>query len=185
MFTLAQMPTKMPELPSGPSLEQVRGPVEIPQYTTLQISLAAACIALCLIALAYLLYRVLSRRKKTPKAVPPFSALREELDAAKLLSPEDERIAPLLSKALRRYLGQQTKQPEGLSSQDWITHFRASERLHPETLEELQSTFSQLDRMKFAPRMRSISDHAELIAQAEMLADNLHKELEPKEDSKT
>lgn len=185
MFTLAQMPTQMPELPKGPSLEHVRGPVEIPTYTTLQIGLATAFIAVCLIGLSYVLYRWLRNRKETLSPTPPYTALSNELNAAKLLPSEDDRIAPLVSKALRRYLSQQTSQPEGLSSQEWLKHFLITGRLSEKTIQSLQSTFSQLDRMKFAPIVHGASDQLELITKAEALAETLHKELEPEEDLKT
>jgi hypothetical protein len=84
-------------------------------------------------------------------------------------------------KALRRYLGQITEQPEGLSSHDWIVHLRPSGQLRPETVADLQMIFKQLDRAKFAPRAADAMDHSALIAQSEQLAEALHLELEQTE----
>ena len=50
MIFLAQMPAapKMPPLPEGPSLDRVRGPIEIPAYEPWQIILALGFIVLLL-----------------------------------------------------------------------------------------------------------------------------------------
>lgn len=100
-FSLANSLAQLPPLPEGPSLEHVRGPIEVADgFATWQIALAALAFLLLAAALIWLLLR--ARKQPAPPA-DPYAAACAELDAADQ-ARDDERFAMLCANALRRYI---------------------------------------------------------------------------------
>lgn len=93
--------TQLPELPVGPSLENVRGPIEVNGgFEAWQIALAALAVLLIAAAFVWLYLRL---RNKPPPPIHPHAAALAELDAA-TQAADDERFALLCANAVRRYL---------------------------------------------------------------------------------
>ena len=164
MIFLAQMPAapQMPPLPEGPSLDRVRGPIEIPAYEPWQIILALGFIILFIGLLIWL--AVCSRRKAT-KTTPPYEASLAELKAAADLSTEDdERFAILSSQAIRRYLEDEF----GLRSTAFTSkEFLLSLKDNTQFDESFQTTLSEildsLDQTKFSQQTISIESRIHII----------------------
>ena len=104
---LAQLPAQtpqLPDLPPGPSLDRVRGPIEIPPYEPWQVGVM---IALGLLVLGLLIWGIVrfirARSNRTRTESPHLTALAELKAAAELTTEDDERFAVLSSLALRRY----------------------------------------------------------------------------------
>ena len=81
MIFLAQIPAapQMPPLPEGPSLDRVRGPVEIPAYEPWQIAILLGFIVLFIGLLIWLYAR---SRLKSATTTPPYELALAELPAA-------------------------------------------------------------------------------------------------------
>ncbi len=152
LSTLAQMSPQLQQLPDGPSLDQVRGPVEIPAYEPWQIALF---IALGLLAAALLIWGMIailrSCRNRTPEVSPQATALAELDTAAQLTTGDDERFAVLSSLALRRYF------EEGLNirstartSEEFLNSLKGTPRIEEEDQSALANFLSQCDAIKFA-----------------------------------
>lgn len=100
---LSSMASPLPDLPAGPSLDGVRGPIEVSKFEPWQLT-AVAFIALILLAfciwhgLAYLRYR---RQQKS--ALPPLQQAEHSLTAAKNIQ-EDRDFAAAHSQTFRDYL---------------------------------------------------------------------------------
>ena len=89
MIFLAQIPAapQMPPLPEGPSLDRVRGPVEIPAYEPWQIAILLGLIVLFIGLLIWLYVR---SRRRAATTTPPYEAALTELQAATDLTAEDD-----------------------------------------------------------------------------------------------
>ena len=78
MIFLAQMPAipQLPPLPEGPSLDRVRGPIEIPAYEPWQIAILLGFIVLFIGLLIWLYVR---SRRKSATATSPYEIAVAEL----------------------------------------------------------------------------------------------------------
>lgn len=172
---LAQMPTtpQLPPLPEGPSLDRVRGPVEISAYEPWQIALAALFI-LCLLAL--ILWAVLRSRKKQSTPLPPYATALAELDtAAQLTAGDDERFAMLTSAALRRYLENEM----GLhftarTSQEFLRNLKGNKRLDHIFQDKLSEVLTAFDRIKFARSSIAAAERSHISETVRELVDQAH-----------
>lgn len=164
MIFLAQMPAapQMPPLPEGPSLDRVRGPIEIPAYEPWQILLALGFIVLFIGLLILLAVR--SRRKAT-KTTPPYEAALVELQAAAGLSTEDdERFAILSSQALRRYLEDEFGlRSTARTSEEFLLSLKGNTQFDESFQITLSEILDSLDQTKFSQQTISIESRIYII----------------------
>lgn len=152
---LAQLPAQtpqLPDLPPGPSLDRVRGPIEIPPYEPWQIGVM---IALGLILLGLLIWGIVrsvrERSNRTRTERPHLTALTELKTAAELTTGDDERFAVLSSLALRRYF--ETGKgiaALGRTSLEFLQALDGHSQMNPEARTSLTEFLEHCDRVKFA-----------------------------------
>lgn len=158
MFLLAQIPPQVPELPKGPDLQSIRGPVDIPAYTTLQISLFLTCLIGTLLLIAWLLYRHFKQSKPTlnPSA---YATFKTELKAAQNTDPADPRFPDNLSKTLRHYLISISESNAfGASSKELVGLAAKHPAIKSSTLEKIETTLRHLDHARFQTNARTSTD---------------------------
>ena len=164
MIFLAQMPAapQMPILPEGPSLDRVRGPIEITAYEPWQIVLALGFIVLFIGLLICLAVR--SRRKATI-TIPPYEAALTELQAAADLSAEDdERFAILSSQALRRYLEDEFGlRSTARTSEEFLLNLKSNTQFDESFQTTLSEILDSLDQTKFSQQTISIESRIYII----------------------
>ncbi len=180
---LGQLPAQtpqLPDLPTGPSLDRVRGPIEIPPYEPWQIAVMIALSILALGCLTWGMVRFLRARKnRTPQAQPHITALAELKAAAELTTEDDERFAVLSSLALRRYF--ETGKGIAALGRTSLQFLQALEG-HPQLNSDARTSLSDLlehcDRVKFAQASLTESERnaltgsaIELIQQFEQVPD--------------
>ncbi len=165
---------QLPPLPEGPSLDRVRGPIEVPAYEPWQIALAIAC---GLIFLSLLLWLFLRARNKPAPAIPPYEAAMAELDAAAQLTAEDDdRFAVLSSLALRRYL----ENALGLrfsarTSEEFLRSLKGDTRFDPDFQNKLSEVLAAFDRVKFAGQAIRPEERIRLTDTVRSLIDQVHQ----------
>ncbi|MEN8726180.1 MAG: hypothetical protein ABF325_11470 [Lentimonas sp.] len=174
---LAQMPTQqMPPLPEGPSLDRVRGPVDIPLFETWQVTTAATIVILICAILLWYFIRLL---RKTSGRKKPFSAkavARAELDAAASSADDDERFAVLISGALRTYFENGLRIPSnGRTSEEFLRSLKGNTQLNTSFNESLERFFAQCDAMKFARKTSNSEERTALTATAKELIQTAEK----------
>lgn len=167
----AQAP-QLPALPEGPSLDRVRGAIEIPAYEPWQIVLAVLC---GLFFLGLILWAFLRRRKKSPSPCPPYETALSELGAAAELADDDERFAVLTSTALRRYFENEL----GLrftarTSEEFLRSLKGNSRLDTAYQAQLGEVLAAFDRIKFARSTVAAEDRVRLSQAARDLIDQAH-----------
>mgnify|MGYP006300140697 CR=1 FL=1 len=165
-FTLA---TQLPELPAGPSLDNVRGPVEVsPGYEIWQIALAI--LAMLLVAAA-LIWLYLRSKKKPAPPVEPHTAALAELDAAPQAA-DDERFAMLCANAVRRFMESRFDVPAtSQTSAEILARFMAD----PDEQDRIRDFLKRCDDVKFARRSFDESQRIELLDTAKRLVEMLHR----------
>lgn len=176
MPIVAQMPAPaLPDLPEGPSLERLRGPVALPAWETWQILTLAALglVLLAALAWAFLAYRRARRHKRA--TIPPDQAALAAVDAARL-ADDDERFAVLLSQALRRYL--ETKRGLAGSGQTTEEFLRTAD-LPPDTRRQLDEFLHTCDQVKFARRPLAEAERTQLADTARRLIESAETEDPP------
>jgi len=174
-------PQQMPPLPKGPSLESVRGPVEIPLYEPWQIALF---ITLGILALGCFIWLVIviSLRKKRKRKVPcAYASAQTQLQIADQ-ADDDEHFAQRCSGALRHYfeegLGIAAK---GRTSEEFLRRLKGDTRFDGSFHAKLEQFYAQCDAIKFA---RSKSDPAQrnaILKTAEELIEQASQSKEPAE----
>lgn len=182
MLSLAQMPTpQLPDLPAGPSLDRVRGPVDIPPFEPWQLGLAALLGVFALGLLAWRIARFIRRRKQLKAAIAPHTAALAELDAAAQFTTHDnERFAVLSSLALRRYFEQGQSIPAlGKTTLEFLRSLDAHPALDSEARALLADFLQRCDRVKFARESIDPADCQALITSAKQLIQQLHDRKEP------
>ncbi len=175
MIFLAQMPTapQMPPLPEGPSLDRVRGPIEIPAYEPWQIVLVIGFIVFFICLLIWLAVR---SRRNAPTTTPPYEAALTKLQAAANLSAEDdERFAILSSQALLRYLEDEL----GLSStvrtsEEFLLSLKGNTQLDESFQKTLREVLANFDQIKFAQQALSIESRINITNTVRKLIDQAH-----------
>jgi hypothetical protein len=164
MIFLAQMSAaqQMPPLPEGPSLDRVRGPIEIPAYETWQIILALGFVVLFISLLIWLAVR---SRRKAKTTTPPYEATLAELQAAADLSTEDdERFAILSSKAIRRYLEDEFGlRSTARTSEEFLLSLKGNTQFDESFQTTLSEVLDSLDQTKFSQQTISIESRIHII----------------------
>ena len=191
-FSLAALPAqtpRLPDLPPGPSLDRVRGPIEIPPYEPWQIGVI---IALVLLALGLLIWGIVrfvrARSNRTRTAAPHLTALAELKTAAELTKEDDERFAVLSSLALRRYF--ETGKgiaALGRTSLEFLQALDGHPQINPEARSSLTEFLEYCDRVKFAQaslteaqRSALTESATALIGQFEQAVEATAQEVQPR-----
>ncbi len=171
---LSSPANQLPDLPEGPLLERVRGPIEIPAYETWQIVLAVASVLVFVGLLLWLFFR--NRQRPAPQ-MPPYDAAIEELKTASALTDEDDaRFAVLCSQALRRYL----ENGLGLkfnarTSEEFLRSLKGNTTLETNYQTELAEVLGAFDRIKFARAGISSDQRNEISNTVRSLIERAHK----------
>ena len=175
MIFLAQMPAtpQLPPLPEGPSLDRVRGPVDIPAYEPWQIILALGFIVLFIALLIWLAVR---SRQKLTKTTPPYETALVELQAATNLSAkDDERFAILSSQALRRYLeGEFGLRSTARTSEEFLHSLKGNTQFDESFQSTLREVLAKFDQIKFAQQAISITARIHVTDTVRKLIDRAH-----------
>jgi len=148
---------QLPDLPEGPALENVRGPIEVNEgFESWQVALALLTVLLVVAGLIWL-YR---RSKKNPAAsIDPHTAALAELDAA-AQAADDERFAMLCANAVRRYMESCFDLPAtSQTSNEIVTQIP----LKPQEKSRIQSFLDDCDGVKFAGRPCGKEQRLELL----------------------
>ncbi|MFO8026859.1 MAG: hypothetical protein R6U56_04270 [Opitutales bacterium] len=172
-LSLSTLATQLPELPEGPSLENVRGPVEVNGgYEAWQIALAA--LAILLIAAGFLWLYLRARNKPSAPVDPQVAALAE-LDAA-TQADDDERFALLCANALRRYLQSCYHLP---ATSQTSAEIAAQLPLDPDLKSTCHNFLNDCDGVKFARRAFSEAERREILDTARDLIARLGRKEAP------
>ena len=185
---LAQQAPTIPELPPGPSLERVRGPVEVPFLETWQIALIAILGISVIALIGWWGFRYLRARKsRVVPVLPPDAATAELKLAVELTAGDDNRFAALSSQALRRYFeAAKNIDTLGKTTDEFLRTLKTSDLLNSDAHSVLAGFLNHCDRVKFAGESLSETDRQTLIKKAFELietceqtsntavADNLH-----------
>ena len=164
---------QLPPLPEGPSLDRLRGPIEIPAYEPWQIILALGFIVLFIGLLICLAVR---SRRKARKTITPYEAALLELQTAANLSAEDDELFAILSsQALRRYLEDEF----GLSSTartsaEFLHSLKDNAQLDEFSQTTLREVLACLDHVKFAQHTISIEARIHITDTIRKLIDQAH-----------
>lgn len=171
LHTFAQMGApQMPELPPGPSLDTLRGPVELPRYELWQIIGASAFAAVALIIFIYIIARYfwLNAQDKQQS----IAADKASLSAIHLASeePNDAEFAAALTNSIRSYLATTLTIPiRGRTNEQILAQLPEE---FPVATGKIQNFFNLCDQAKFAQtplsptQRKSLSDTAQECIQA-------------------
>lgn len=175
MIFLAQMPTapQLPPLPEGPSLDRVRGPVEISAYEPWQIAILLGLIVLLISLLIWLYVR---SRRKSATATSPYEVAVAELQAAADLTPEDdERFAMLSSQALRRYLQDELGlHSTACTSEELLLRLKDNTQVDEFFQTTLREVLDNFDQIKFAQQPISMTERICIIDTVRELINQAH-----------
>jgi hypothetical protein len=179
-FPLAALPPQapaLPELPAGPSLDRVRGPIPIPMFEPWQIGVILILGILALGLLAWAITHFRRAYKKRLAVSAPHAAALAELDAAgQLTTGDDERFAVLSSLALRRYFETAQSIPAlGKTTLEFLRSLDAHPALDAADRTLLADFLERCDRVKFARASISTQDRQALSANAKQLIQQLHQ----------
>ena len=169
---LAQMPTtQIPDLPVGPALDRVRGPVDIPLFEPWQIGIITALGLLLIALLAWGITRFIRSRRKHTRAIQPHIAALAELEtAAAHTTGDDERFAVLSSRALRRYFEQRGGIPAiEKTTLEFLHSLQNHPKLNADAGTSLIQFMEQCDRVKFARASLSATQRESLTTSAQQL----------------
>ncbi len=149
---LPQQAPAVPELPPGPSLDRVRGPVEIPFMEPWQIALVTLLGLIIAALLGWkLLASIRSKRNQPTPMAPQDAAIAELESAAKLTADDNERFAVLSSMALRRYF-ETGKGIEALgrTTDEFLKDLNNHALLNADARRSLAECLTLCDQVKFA-----------------------------------
>jgi len=173
-FLLAALPAQtpgLPNLPPGPSLDRVRGPIEIPPFEPWQIGVIIALAVLALSVLIWGILRFMRARSNRSQAELPHLTARAELKAAaELTTNDDERFAVLSSMALRRYF--ETSKgiaALGRTSLEFLQGLDGHPQMNPEARSSLTEFLEHCDRVKFAQASLTATERSALTNSATTL----------------
>lgn len=173
---------QLPELPKGPSLDRVRGPVEIPAYESWQIALAVLLIVLVLGIIIWVIVRITKQAK--PNTIPPYEAAIAELEAvSKSTEQDDEQFAVSCSQALRRYLENgHNLRFTARTSEEFLCSIKGNTTLGEKYQNELANALAAFDRIKFARQAISNEQRNEISDTVRRLIDRAHETTQLKGD---
>jgi len=173
-FLLAALPAQtpgLPNLPPGPSLDRVRGPIEIPPFEPWQIGVIIALAVLALSVLIWGILRFMRARSNRSQAELPHLTARAELKAAaELTTNDDARFAVLSSMALRRYF--ETGKgiaALGRTSLEFLQGLDEHQQMNHEDRRSLTEFLEHCDRVKFAQASLTATERSALTNSATTL----------------
>jgi len=170
MFIFAQMAApQLPPLPAGPSLENLRGPVELDSGFPLWQT-ALALIAIGVVAAIFISLLRRSRPAPAP-TLSPYETALAELTAAEQAT-EDGRFATLCAKAMRRYLELHFRLPAYSMT---TAELGARLPLGSECADRLNRLLNHCDQVKFASRPLVAEDRVEISNTAKELIETIEK----------
>lgn len=149
---LPRQTPRLPELPQGPNIDRVRGPVEIPSLETWHIALIILVAFIAIVVIGLKLYKNIRPEKKSHAPESPYkTAIAELQSAAKLTANDDEQFAVLSSKALRRYF----ETGKGINSfgkttSEFLKSLNNHSLLNDDARQSLTECLRHCDRVKFA-----------------------------------
>lgn len=169
----SQLATSLPALPPGPSLDDVRGPIEeTGGFGTGQLALVALAILL-IAALFVWLYR---RSREQPHApIDPYAVAIAELEAATQAS-DDERFAMLCANALRRLIASRFDLP---AASQTSAELCARLPLPKEATVHISEFLQRCDNVKFARQALDPGRRNKLLNSAKELICMLKEEEAP------
>ena len=164
---------QLPPLPEGPSLDRLRGPIEIPAYEPWQIILALGFIVLFIGLLIWLAVR---SRQKVTKTTPPYQfALAELKAAADLTAEDDERFAILSSQALRRYLEDEFGlRSTARTSEEFLLSLKGNTKFDESFQTTLSEILANFDQIKFAQQAINITERIHITDTVRKLIDQAY-----------
>ncbi|HAV13290.1 MAG TPA: hypothetical protein DCX06_07360 [Opitutae bacterium] len=168
---LAQLPTtqQMPPLPEGPSLDRVRGPVEVPLFETWQIVTVAIIGALLLGFLLWHFVRYLRECSALRAPLTPEAIALKQLDSTAQIV-DDELFAVRTSAALKEYFQVGLNIPsKGRTSEEFIRSLKGNTRLNGSFQQTLKQFFADCDAIKFARQSSSPEQRESLTDTAKQL----------------
>ncbi len=161
---------QLPELPVGPSLEDVRGPIELSSgYGLWQILLASLAVLLIAGLFVWLYLRSI-KQPTTP--IDPAAAALSEIDAA-AQAIDDERCALICANAVRRLIAARFDVP---ATSQTSSELCSRLPLDPDKREGIRSFLERCDRVKFARQALSSEQRRELMDTAKQLIHRLQGE---------
>lgn len=178
MTFIAQMQTSLPDLPPGPSLEHVRGPVEIPKYTTGEYAAFAILGIILYLIIAYALYRFFRRKRRPAPPPPPYSIFQKTIDRIESTGETDAKAqARELSHAVRQYLqAALVGYTPGLSTAEFLSKLETHPSVNRAQAAGLQHLYQSLDRLKFARESNATASIQNLIQDAKQLIADIHEQ---------
>ena len=165
---LPQQTPTVPELPPGPSLDHVRGPIEIPFMENWQIVLIALSGIIIIGLIGWKLVQSIRTRKNRQAPVSPYDAAIAELESAVTLTAnDDERFAVLSSLALRRYFETgKGIHALGNTTDEFLERLKDHSLLNANARESLAECLQHFDRVKFARAPLTETERRELTESA-------------------
>lgn len=134
----------LPPLPEGPSLEQIRVPVEPQQGLEIWQVVMGSLLAVGLLVFFIWLYRRLRKPREAPLA--PSAAASAELEIAEACATDDDMVAALAAGAIRRLLTQRYHRAgAGLT----VDEFVGKLPLRKAAKQEVGAFLKECDRIKF------------------------------------
>ena len=165
---LSQQAPTMPELPPGPSLDRVRGPVEIPFMEPWQIALIALLSLVVVILFGWKLSKIIRSKSNQQATIAPQDAAIAELEsAAELTANDDERFAVLSSMALRRYFETgKGIDALGRTTDEFLKGLNNHASLNVDASKSLAECLTLCDQVKFAKAVLSETERHTLTRSA-------------------
>ncbi|MEM1223150.1 MAG: hypothetical protein AAGH40_10325 [Verrucomicrobiota bacterium] len=154
---------QLPDLPEGPSLDRLRGPVEIPRFETWEIiGMSTAAAVLTGLAIWAILALVRKRKSKTPPIDPRTAALKE-IEAAKYCSDDDGRFAQITAGALLRFCEKDLGIPTlGQTTKEFTASLSRLPDRQAEDSKRVKKFLSECDQIKFSQKKLSTSERERL-----------------------
>jgi hypothetical protein len=158
---------QLPELPAGPSLENVRGPIEAAGGSGIAPITLAALVVLLMVG--FFVWRYLRSRQRSATPIDPQTAAMAELDAA-TQAADDERFALLCAGALRRFIAARFDLP---ASSQTSAELCAHLRLKGEDNSRIPAFLERCDGVKFARQTLTPHQRIEILDTARDLITGL------------
>jgi len=169
MLPLAQTASpRLPDLPEGPSLDRLRGPLEAPfNIDWAQVALAALVAAALAAFLVWATLRYLRFRRSRLPAPDPRQTAHARIEAAELAS-DDDAFARLVADAVRHYLRDGPRAYQGHKTTQELLR---SGTFPAELRERAEALFATCDQTKFAGKTVDEETRIQLLNTAKEIVD--------------
>lgn len=160
--------TALPEIPPGPSLDRVRGPVAVPLLEAWQSMLIVLLILIVAGLLGWRFLQYFRGQKNQHRTTSPHeTAIAELKSAAELTADDNERFAVLSSLALRRYFETgKGMHALGKTTDEFLKSMRTHSMLNAEARKSLAECLQRCDQVKFAREPLNQADRRKLTENA-------------------